>query len=123
VKPYRVKLDREDDAAELWTVDGDESRQFSVARYSGQPAWPWEVYFSVAEFIREDPLETALNDSIHHALTGVRGVLEVFHEDREKWIVSGRPKGKALAIAANEVLARLGPRLDAELARLGEDAR
>lgn len=114
-KPRRMKPESDEEAAELWVVGEDESRQVLAGRYPDQEEWPWEVYFAVAEFIREEPLESELNGAIHLALSAVRGVRDVVHEDREKWLVSGRPRGKALVTAGAQVLDRFGPRIDQAL--------
>jgi hypothetical protein len=50
----------------------------------------WNVVIWVAEFLREDPLETELRGRIASALGAVDGVAE---EDREVWYVTGESSG------------------------------
>ena len=49
----------------------------------------------------------------------VRHVKEGYGDDRERFIVSGRPKGAALVSACTAVLERFRPEIDAELRRIG----
>jgi len=62
----------------------------------------WRVVVAVAEFIRDDPLESELVTGVETALRSVVGVTNVWHEDREQWVAEGQPSGRELvgAVAA-----------------------
>lgn len=45
----------------------------------------WRVVVAVAEFIREEPLESELVTGVETALRSGVGVTNVWHEDREQW--------------------------------------
>jgi hypothetical protein len=60
----------------------------------------WQVGLWVAEYVREEPLESRLRSAMEAALRAVPGVQGVAEEDREVWFVSGAPSGRALAEAA-----------------------
>jgi len=51
--------------------------------------FPWYLYFSAGEFIREEPFVSELSEVIYTAIKGVEGVGDAFHEDREKFVISG----------------------------------
>ena len=72
--------------------------------------WPWQVYVSVMEFIREEPLESELPAAIQAALAAVPGVREAAHEDRETWIIKGDVDGPSLVRAASAVVDLYSPR-------------
>ena len=71
----------------------------------------WHVYVAVAEFIREEPLESLLHSSITDALRSVKGARSVEQEDREAWVVEGRAEGKDLVNACVVKLKELYPKL------------
>jgi len=81
-----------------------------VARMSSED-WPWHVSIYVAEFIRTEPLQSELFDSITAALTNVAGVTRVVHEDREVWVLQGEPAGEKLIHACSAALETLAPSL------------
>lgn len=54
----------------------------------------WAVVVAVAEFLREDPLESELRQQMAAALRAVGGVGSVWEDDREVWDVSGDPSGE-----------------------------
>ena len=70
----------------------------------------WQVFVSVMEFVREDPLESELRQRITTALRSVPGVTSADEEDRELWFVTGTPSGKALAESAAQVVDDLADR-------------
>jgi len=87
----------------------------------GEEEWPWQVIASVAEFLREDPLETELRERMAAALRAVPGVTDVAEEDREVWIVDGEPSGEALVRAAASVVDDLAPRARALMDAADDD--
>jgi hypothetical protein len=97
--------DDEVDGDEEWVLVTEEEHILGVGvvRRSHDP-WPWTVFVSVMEFIREQPLEGELERSLTEALSSVPGVNEVLRDDREVWIVSGSPSGPDLARAAAAVV-------------------
>ena len=64
----------------------------------------WRVQIWVAEFIRDEPLESELGNGLDVALRSVEGVTDVVHKDREQWIAEGTPSGEALVHAAASFL-------------------
>ena len=111
-KPIRV-LPEDDDIREEWTRDVDEARIVTAIRFRRDNDWPWQVSVPAAEFVREEPLEGELSERVLLALRGVRGVNAAHHEDREVWVVSGRPSGKALVAAAGGAVDELAERIRA----------
>src|SRR5947209_13444984 len=99
--PERVKpLDSE--VAEEWVRKTGEPdvRGVRATRLLQGGDWPWRVTIWAAEFVREDPLEQELRDSVRAALTAVKGVTRAEEEDRELWAVAGQADGEALVKAA-----------------------
>lgn len=66
--------------------------------------FPWYVYFSAGEFIREEPYVSILNNAIARSLSSVEGVEEAFHEDTEKYVISGSPQGEDLVRTVSEAI-------------------
>ena len=81
--------------------------------------WPWQVGVYVAEYIREDPLQSELHDSITGALSALPGVVQAVHEDREHWAVQGDVNGEELIGACAAVLDRFAERTGAAYKALG----
>jgi hypothetical protein len=75
----------------------------------------WQVTIAVAEFVREEPLESELRQRIAAALADVHGVARVDEDDREAWLVTGTPSGEALIRAAAQVVDDIGPRARAQI--------
>ena len=97
---------------ESWDRVTDERDLFGIsASKINRANWQWQVFVSVAEFVREDPLESILNRELETALREVRGVEEVVHEDQEVWIIAGDPNGEALVRSAAGVVDKLEPEL------------
>jgi hypothetical protein len=110
-----------EDAGEGWErlVDDADIRGISAYRIvlGQQPYWSVEV--SLAEFLREEPLESELRRQMATALEAVPGAEVVDEEDRESWFVSGSPSGEALVRAAGQVVDQLAARARAYLDSLG----
>jgi len=70
----------------------------------------WQVHVWVAEYVREEPLESELHDRMTTALQAVPGVTLVVQEDREVWSVDGTPAGDVLLQAAADVVDDLADR-------------
>ena len=110
--------DDEVDGEEGWDrLVNDDVRGVEAIRV-GDGEWPWQVILAVAEFVREDPLETELRERVAAVLRAVPGVTDVAEEDREVWIVEGQPSGEALVSAAARVVDDLAPRLRDFMERL-----
>ncbi len=103
--------DDEVDGEEGWDRLVDDDVRGVEAIKVGDEEWPWQVILAVAEFVRDDPLETELRERIAAALRAVPGVTDVAEEDREVWIVNGHPSGEALVSAAARVVDDLAQRL------------
>jgi PAS domain-containing protein len=110
-----------EDAGEGWErlVDDADIRGISAYRIilGEQPYWSVEV--SLAEFLREEPLESELRQQMAAALEAVPDVEVVAAEDRESWFVTGNPSGEALVRAAAQVVDQLADRARAHLDSLG----
>lgn len=107
---------RVDGAIEAWerVVDDTDLRGVEVQR-DDRGDWTWEVFVSVAEFLREGPLEDELRAGVDAALRSVAGVTDVGEEDREVWLVRGDASGPALVEAVGAVVDALAERADAHL--------
>lgn len=102
-----------DDAIEEeWLRETDEPdlRDVDVMKLSEY----WQVAVAMAEFVREEPLESEMRRRLDEALRAVAGVDVVFEEDREIWGVYNTT-GAALASAAAAVLDDLAPRVRAHI--------
>lgn len=92
---------------EEWIRETEEEDILGIGAARTKGDWPWSVFVYAAEFIREDPLESELYQSIEKALESVPGVTDVFHEDREKWIIKGNPRGEDLVRACSLAVDKL----------------
>jgi hypothetical protein len=79
----------------------------------------WSVVVGVAEFLREDPLESELRQQMDAALRAVAGAERVWEDDREAWGVAGAASGEALLRAAAGVVDHLADRARAYIDSLG----
>ena len=91
---------------EEWTRVTDNEDVLGVSA-SKSADGDWQVFINVAEFIREEPLESKLYQRITESLTGIDGVVEVIHEDREVWLVRGDVTGEALVRSSSTALNEL----------------
>ena len=101
------------DVAESWahrTDDGDVLGVEAV-RLRDPGDWPWQVQVSVADFLREEPLDVELGISVDRALRSIDGVADVQHEDLEVWIVRGAPSGEALVHGVTAAMERFAARI------------
>ena len=116
-RPYNEQTEPDDETSQFWTIDvEDEAQHVTAARYVDQPQWPWAVNVPVLEFIRDEPLESDLTEALIRALKKVWWVRKVEHEDRETFIIAGRPSGRALVNAVSKVLDEFSARIGAALA-------
>ena len=79
----------------------------------------WSVGVAVAEFLREDPLESDLRQQMDAALRAVDGAETVWEEDREVWGVTGSVSDEALVRAAASVVDHLAERARAHIDSFG----
>lgn len=101
------RIDPMDDAIiEEWTrvIKNEDILGVSASKYADGD---WHVFINVAEFIREEPLESKLHQRITDSLAGIDGVVEVIHEDREVWLVRGDVTGEALVRSSSAALNEL----------------
>ena len=111
-RPTRIRDEEDDEVSQFWANNLDDELKSVVAlRLRDENEWPWRIELAVAEFLREEPLESEYAAAVTASLRAVRGVKEVEHEDREVWVVAGRARGRALVSAVSDVLERLGPRI------------
>lgn len=97
------------DGEEGWTRETDEPDVRNVEAYRYEDSWQVTVW--VAEFVRDEPLESEFRGAIDAALKGVEGVTSVEEEDREVWAVAGKPSGRELVVAAASVVDGMADRL------------
>ena len=97
----------DEDIFEEWTRETDDEDILGVGASKIKGEWTWQIFISVAEFIRSEPLESELDQSIYDALAAVPGVTAVVHEDREVWVIQGTPKGEDLVRACSKAVDRL----------------
>ena len=64
----------------------------------------WQVTIGLAEFLREEPLESEMRREMDRVLRAVSGVSNVIEGDREVWDVAGSPTGEDLVRAAAGVV-------------------
>ena len=115
----RVSDDQVDGVQE-WVreTDDDDVRGVGALQREADGRWNWQVGVSVAEFLREEPLEGEMRVAVERAIRSVPGVAEVVEEDREVWILSGNPSGEDLVRAVGEAVDRLAPAARAYLDEL-----
>lgn len=77
--------------------------------------WRWSVFVSVMEFIRVESLKSEISVAITSGIAAVPGVEQVHHDDRETWVIRGRPEGPTLVRAVAEVVDRFAPKTRAAL--------
>jgi hypothetical protein len=70
----------------------------------------WQVTLAIAEFLREEPLESEMRREMDRVLRAVPGVTDVTEGDREVWDVSGSPTGEDLVRAAVTVVDAIADR-------------
>lgn len=110
----------DDQLAEEWIrkTHQDDIQGVGASRWKEGGDWPWQVEIWVAEFLREEPLQSELFEGVGEALRGVAGVTDVVHEDRETWVVAGTPRGEDLVRAGAGVVDRLADRARAHVESL-----
>ena len=101
----------DDELLEEWVRVTDEQHILGVCATRSDGKWPWRVSISVAEYIREEPLQSKLHKAITAALKRVPGVTKAMQEDREEWVVQGKVAGAALVVACSTALNRLADAL------------
>jgi hypothetical protein len=89
----------DEEIEEEWVRETDDQDILGVGAWKS-PDDDWRAQIWVAEFLREEPLESELDRGVDAALRSVEGVTDVVHEDREQWIAEGTPTGEALVRAA-----------------------
>jgi hypothetical protein len=104
--------DDEVDGAEGWErlTDEPEIRGVIAYRPGADDDWRWKIELTMAEFLREEPLEGEMRRGMDAALRSVPGVANVGEEDREVWGIDGDPSGEDLVRAAAQVVDGLADR-------------
>ena len=88
-----------------------EQDRVEAVRLRGPGEWPWQVQVSVADFLREEPLDVELGISVDRAIRSIDGVADVQHEEREVWVVRGAPSGEALVHGVAAAMERFAARI------------
>lgn len=95
----------DDDGDESWErVTGERDLLGVSAGWVGLAGGGWNVFVSVMEFIRREPLEGELRRRIAAALRSVDGVTAAEELDTEVWWVTGSCSGEALVRAVAAVV-------------------
>ena len=67
----------DEEILEQWVrVTDDEEIHGVCATRSANEGWPWQVSIYVAEFIRDEPLQSELHEAVSFALSEAPGVAE-----------------------------------------------
>jgi len=104
-----------DTDAQSWSrLLGDDARGVEV---SAAGDGTWTVFVSVAEFLRDEPLESEMRTAVAQAISEVPGVDRWYEEDREVWVVLGNPDPEGLLQEVGSAVDRIGPRAQAEIDR------
>ena len=105
----------ESDGSTSWGLFTEEEDVRSVwVSFRPDDGWPWQIDIPVAEFVREEPLETTFRTRVQDAIR-VEGITEVAEEDREVWLARGQADGEAIARAVGDVLDAMAPELEAAM--------
>lgn len=103
----------DDESVGYERVVDDELRLVDVRVFDPDEEWRFQVGIAMAEFAREEPLESQLRREVDAALRAVEGVRDVAEEDREVWVVAGGAADPiALLTAVAGVVDRLAPQLE-----------
>jgi hypothetical protein len=107
-----IRLITSEDPAiiEEWLRETDEPNIRGVSACRIEDTGSWQVTVCAMEFVRGDPLETELRQRVITALRTVGGVTGAQEQDRETWFLTGNPSGRALILAAAEVVDDLAER-------------
>ena len=110
------------DGVQEWIreTDDDDLRGVDALEVAEGGAWPWQVFVSMAEFVRDVPLEDEMRAAVDAAIRSVPGVTDVAEEDREVWIVAGTPSGEALVRAVGAAIDPLVERAASHLEAMDE---
>jgi hypothetical protein len=100
---------RDEEVQEEWVRETDDQQVRGVGAWKPYDD-DWRVNLWVAEFLREEPLESEMRQSMTSLLMQVDGVHQVIEEDREQWIAVGSPSGVDLVRAAASVVDALADR-------------
>jgi len=112
----------DEEILEEWVNVTENEEILGVSATRSKSEWSWTVSIYAAEYIREEPLESELYESINKALTTVPGVAAIDHEDREVWIIKGNPKGEDLVKACVNALYKHLEAMQQTLNNLKENA-
>jgi hypothetical protein len=125
-----VRLELADDEiSEAWERAGLEPGWDALLRGAGACYWPgddpyWQVSVSMAEFVREEPLQSEMSTAVQGALMIVPGVTDAAREDTETWVVWGTPSGeqlvRAVAAAVDPLVLRVSQIVDQWLTEAAE---
>jgi len=104
----------DDEVDEEWSRVTDDRESRGVTAITPRN-YMWQVFVSLAEFVRQEPLESEMRHGMVDAPRAVPGVTDVTEGDREVWDVEGTPSGRALVEAAATVVDALAARAHASL--------
>ncbi len=122
----------DDETSEEWERAGLGPGWDELLRGAGACCWPgddpyWQVWVSMAEFVREEPLQSEMSTAVQGALMIVPGVTDAAREDTETWVVWGTPSGeqlvRAVATAVDPLVPRASQMVDQRLAEAAEAER
>lgn len=110
-----VEVTEQADGSKSWVrfADDEDVRRVIVS-FQPDSDWPWEIYLPIAEFVRENPLETVFRARVDGAIR-VQGISEVAEEDRELWLARGAADGAVIARSVGDALDAISAELEAAL--------
>ena len=105
----------EADGVVTWSqfTDADDVRRVHVS-FDPDANWQFEIFIPVAEFIRDEPLESEFRARIDRAIR-ISGIADVAEEDRELWLARGQADGAAIARSVAAALDAISVELNAAL--------
>lgn len=98
----------DEDIVEAWSRRTDEPHILGVSAIRlSEDEWPWQVAASIAEYIRDEPLQSQMRAAMLSALSRVSGVEDVEEDERGIWVLEGCVHGRDLVLAAVAVVDQL----------------
>lgn len=103
----------DDELEQEWVRRSDDEFRFVGAHKPYD--YMWQVTLAIAEFLREEPLESEMRREMDRVLRAVPAVTDVTEGDREVWDVAGSPTGEDLVRAAASVVDDIADRAHEQL--------
>jgi len=92
------------DGIAQYVVQTKDPEILGVSAIPGEEADSWFVILTVAEFVRDEPLESKFRKLVDDTLNSINGVSLVEEADREVWYVEGDVSGDILVLSTVQSL-------------------